>query len=134
MPLEDRFAFLSDRVSEADTDTLMKGFDLLFRRMSYVEFLGATLNFVPNARPHEDGRMTMAAISHILVPRLFVPDKAILANDTLVTMAYTGLPLPTSAGVSISIGYAGELYIDFGVLGMLAGMGILGFLYGKASR
>ena len=75
-------AFLSDRVSEADTDTLMKGFDLLFRRMSYVEFFGATLNFVPDARPHENGRMTMAAISHILLPRLFVPDKAALPNDT----------------------------------------------------
>ena len=49
-------------------------------------------------------------------------------------MAYTGLPLPTGPGVSISIGYAGELYIDFGVLGMMAGMGILGFFYGKANR
>ena len=35
----------------------------------------------------------MAAISHILLPRLFVPDKAILPNDTAVTMAYTGLPM-----------------------------------------
>jgi hypothetical protein len=78
--------------------------------------------------------MTMAAITHILVPRLFVPDKADLPNDTAVTMAYTGLPLPLGAGVSISIGYAGELYIDFGLFGMMACMGVLGFLYGKANR
>lgn len=134
VPLEDRFAYLADRVSEADTDTLAKGFDLLLRRMSYVEFLGATLNYVPDARPHEEGRMMIAAISHILVPRLFVPDKAILPSDTLVTMAYTGLPLPVGAGVSISIGYPGELYIDFGMIGMMVCMGILGFLYGKANR
>jgi hypothetical protein len=49
-------------------------------------------------------------------------------------MAYTGLPLPASPGVSISIGYLGEFYIDFGVLGMMACMGVLGFLYGKANK
>lgn len=134
VPLEDRFEFLYRRASEADADTLPRGFDLLLRRMSYVEFLGATLNFVPDARPHENGRMTMAAISHILVPRLFSPDKAVLPNDTAVTVAYTGLPLRVRPGVSISIGYAGELYIDFGVIGMMACMGILGFLFGIASR
>jgi hypothetical protein len=134
VPLEDRIAFLTDRVSEADPDTLVKGLDLLLRRMSYVEFFGATLHFVPDARPHENGGMTMAAISHILLPRLFVPDKAQLPNDTMVTMAYTGLPLPADLGVSISIGYAGEFYIDFGVLGMMTCMGFLGFLYGKANR
>lgn len=134
VPLEDRFAFLADRVSEADENTLAKGFDLLLRRMTYVEFFGATLNYVPDARPHESGMMTLAAISHILAPRLIVPDKAILPNDTMVTMIYTGLPLPKGEGTSISIGYAGELYIDFGVFGMMACMGILGFLYGKANR
>ena len=51
-----------------------------------------------------------------------------------MTIAYTGLPFPDRAGVSISIGYAGEFYIDFGIFGMMAGMGILGFFYGKASR
>ncbi len=134
VPLDERFSFLADRVSEADGETLSRGFDLLFKRMSYVEFFGATLAFVPDGRPHENGAMTAAAISHIFLPRLLFPDKAPLPDDTAVTVAYTGLPMTLRTGVSISIGYAGELYIDFGVLGMMACMGMLGFFYGWASQ
>ena len=134
VPLEDRFRFLADRVSNADANTMTKGMDLLLRRISYVEFFGATLNFVPDGRPHENGAMTMAAVTHIFFPRLLFPDKAPLPNDTAVTVAYTGLPIEVRPGTSVSIGYAGELYIDFGVLGMMACMGILGFFYGEASR
>jgi hypothetical protein len=134
VPLEDRIAFLADRVSTADVDTLTDGFDKLVRRMSYVEFFGATLHLVPAGRPHENGAMTMAAVSHILLPRLFVSDKAPLPQDTAVTIAYTGLPIMNRSGVSISIGYPGEFYIDFGVLGMMVCMAVLGFLYGKANK
>lgn len=134
VPLEDRLAFLVDRVNTADGDTLSDGFDKLVRRMAYVEFFGATLHTVPDKRPHENGAMTQAAISHILLPRLFVPDKAPLPQDTTVTIAYTGLPIMDRSGVSISIGYPGEFYIDFGVLGMMVCMGVLGFLYGKANK
>jgi hypothetical protein len=134
VPLEDRLRFLADRVSEANVDTLTHGFDILIKRVSYVEFFGATLNFVPASRPHEDGAMTMAAIEHIFFPRLLFPEKAPLPSDTMVTIGYTGLPITFYSGSSISIGYPGELYIDFGVFGMMACMGILGFFYGKASR
>lgn len=134
VPLEDRFEFFVDRLSNFDTDTIESGLDLTMRRIAYVEFFGAALHFVPEARPHENGTMTMAAISHVLFPRLLFPDKAPLMNDTAVTAAYTGLPLPTGSGVSISIAYAGELYVDYGLLGMMACMGFIGFLYGKATR
>jgi len=134
VPLEDRVAYLVDHANNMDANSLATGFDLLIKRISYVEFFGATLHFVPDGRPHENGAMTMAAISHIFLPRLLFPDKAPLPNDTKVTRAYTGLPLTTESGVSISIGYPGELYIDYGVFGMMACMGIIGFFYGKASR
>ncbi len=134
VPWEDRLDYLANRVGTADADTMSKGFDALVRRMSYIEFFGATLSNVPASIPFENGKMTMAAIAHILLPRLFVPDKAALPSDTAVTIAYTGLPIVDRSGVSISIGYPGEFYIDFGVLGMMACMGALGFLYGKANK
>jgi hypothetical protein len=132
VPFGDRFEFLADRVSTADVDTLSDGFDKLLRRMSYVEFFGATLHLYRLASLMKTAQMTMAAISHILLPRLFVSDKAALPSDTAVTIAYTALPIMNRSGVSISIGYPGEFYIDFGVLGMMVCMGVLGFLYGKA--
>jgi hypothetical protein len=134
VPWEERFDYLSDRFGNIDASTIANGLELLIKRITYVEFLGATMEFVPNARPYEDGKMTMNAILHIFLPRLLVSDKAALPNDTAVTIAYTGLPLMLTAGTSISIGYPGEFYIDFGVFGMMSGMGLLGFFYGKANR
>ena len=46
-------------------------------------------------------------------------------------MRYTGLFLASGAeGTSISIGYMGESYIDFGVPGMFVPILILGFFWG----
>src|SRR5262249_23254473 len=92
------------------------------------------LQNVPTNRPHENGALTMGAIEHILLPRLIFPDKASLPLDTTVTKAYTGLPLLIFEDTSISIGYPGEFYIDFGVVGLFVCMAALGFCYGKATR
>ena len=134
VPVEERLSYIAARAEAADADTLAKGFDLLVRRMAYVEFFGATLENVPARKPYENGAMTIAAISHIFLPRLFFPDKAALPSDTKVTIDYTGLPLMYRSDTSISIGYPGELYVDFGVVGLFICMAILGFCYGKATR
>ena len=134
VPIEARLSYLATQVENADMDTLRKGFDELWFRIAYVDFFGATLRNVPANVPHEDGAMTMAAISHVLVPRLVFQDKPALPSDTVVTAHYTGLPIMVRAGTTISIGYAGEFYIDFGVNGLFVCMGILGFCYGKATR
>jgi hypothetical protein len=131
---EDRADFLEHRIGDADLGTLASGFDKMLKRISYVEFLGAAINFVPEGRPHENGAMLLKAVDHILLPRLFFPDKPALPNDTDVTVAYTGLQLTQGEGTSISIGYMGEFYIDFGVFGMLACMASLGLFYGWAYR
>ena len=115
-------------------ETLRRGFDALWARIAYIEYFGATLRNVPANVPHENGTMTIAALTHILFPRLIYPDKPALPSDTVVTARYTGLPLSVRDDTTISIGYPGEFYIDFGVTGLLGCMGILGFFYGKATR
>jgi hypothetical protein len=134
VPLEERAQYLYDRANEAGLQTLASGFDKMLRRTSYVEFFGASLSFVPESRQHENGGMTSSAFSHIFLPRILFPDKPPLPSDSIVTIAYTGLPISRNPGTSISIGYAGELYIDFGIYGMIACMGILGVFYGLANR
>jgi hypothetical protein len=48
-----------------------------------------------------------------------------------MTMRYTGLHLASDAqGTSISIGYMGESYIDFGIPGMFFPVFLLGMLWG----
>ena len=134
VPVAARLSYLASQVENADTETLRVGFDALWARIAYVEFFGATLRNIPTNVPHEDGAMTIAGLTHILVPRLVWPEKPVLPSDTVVTARYTGLPLTVRADTTISIGYPGEFYIDFGTTGLLVCMGILGFLYGKATR
>jgi hypothetical protein len=134
VPVQDRLSYLATQVESADMDTLSNGFNELWSRIAYIDFFGATLRNVPTNVPHEDGILTNTAITHFLVPRLVYPDKPALPSDTVVTARYTGLPLVARADTTISIGYPGEFYIDFGTKGLFVCMGILGFCYGKATR
>ena len=72
---------------------------------------------VPNDLPFQDGAHIGATVIHVLQPRLFFPDKPPLLSDTDVVEKYTGLHFgdSSSAGISVSLGYLAELYIDFGV-------------------
>ena len=92
------------------------------------------MQHVPDGTPHEDGQLTLALIKHITVPRFLFPDKPVLVNDTEITAKYTGLPLVSNGETSISIGYLGELYVDFGFIGALVAVGIIGLLTGRAYK
>ncbi|HEY1982259.1 MAG TPA: hypothetical protein VGH13_19470, partial [Xanthobacteraceae bacterium] len=110
------------------------GFNKLLARHSYIDFLGATMNYVPSMVPHEDGRLVGAAIANMLMPRVLFPDKPPLANDTDVTSEYTGINFYSAGDTSISIGYLGELYIDFGYAGALVAMTAIGACLGFGYR
>jgi hypothetical protein len=92
------------------------------------------MNYVPAATPYEDGRLTLGVLQHIATPRILFPDKPPLPNDTEITARYTGLRLDSSGTSSVSIGYLGELYVDFGKFGALIAVGIMGSLAGLAYR
>src|SRR5207244_1025318 len=89
---------------------------------------------VPARIPHENGGLWLAAVEHVLRPRLFFPDKAEI-DDSKRTNYYAGVRVGTSdKGTSIGIGYIGESYIDFGVIGMFAPILALGAFYGFIYR
>jgi hypothetical protein len=91
---------------------------------------------VPETLPHEGGARLAEAILHVLTPRVLFPDKPEVRSDTEVTARYTGLPLAVWAdqSTSISIGYLGELYIDFGVAGAVIAAFLIGLASGRAYR
>jgi len=99
-------------------------------RVSYVEYLAKVLEYVPDARPHEDGALWAEVIYHVLTPRIIFPEKGALFSDSERTMLYTGEQLASDAeGTSVSIGYVGDSYVDFGITGALAIPFMLGVLY-----
>ena len=103
----------------------------LFQRIAYTDFFAATLDYVPAHIPYERGALWGTAIQHVLKPRILFPSKPRLLSDSEVTMRYTGLFMASDAeGTSISLGYMGESYADFGPVGMFGVVLILGIGWG----
>jgi hypothetical protein len=134
VPLSDRIDYLTHEASTFDRTRFAEGFDKLLRRQSYIDFLASTMLYVPEVMPHENGERIGKTLKNILMPRILFPDKPPTEFESEVTAQYTGLPLQIRQGTSISIGWVGELYIDFGVEGALLGALLFGVAVGFAYR
>lgn len=122
----DRMAKLGELVYELDNEDIGDATEAFLARLSYVDFFGVVLVNVPSARAHEAGALWQDAILRPFMPRLFFPNKARI-DDSERTNYYTGLGVyGTDRGTSISIGYMAESYIDFGSVGMMLPIFVLG--------
>jgi hypothetical protein len=129
-----RLATLARLVAALDGSALTEATDQLLRRLAYVDFFAVVLDTVPAAIPHENGALWWDAVSRPFMPRLLFPDKAII-DDSERTNIYTGLGVAGSdRGVSFSIGYMGESYIDFGRYGMMLPVFGFGLMLGGIYR
>jgi len=128
------FGELVRLVGEQDWAQLGDAFDNLLLRISYVEFFAQTLENVPENVPHTNGRLWFDATTRIFRPRILFPQKESI-DDSERTAYYTGQALAGAEfGTSISIGYMGESYIDFGRIGMFVPILLLGLFYGLIYR
>ena len=134
VPLGERVEYISDHAANFSAEDLQIGINLLVARHGYIDYLAQTMQFVPQHRPHENGSITWSVVRHIAMPRIFFPDKPPLLSDTLVTGRYTGNLMTKDSNASISIGYLGELYVDFGYVGGLVGVLAIGFIVGSGVR
>jgi hypothetical protein len=131
VPVSERLAYLADAAATMDGARLADGTDRLVLRHGYIEFLGLTMQYVPQTLRHEDGNLTWAVVQHITMPRVLFPEKPPLPNDTDIMVTYTGLPNFWTSETSISLGYLAELYVDFGYFGGLAACLAIGWIFGR---
>ncbi|MEM9421997.1 MAG: hypothetical protein AAF986_05790 [Pseudomonadota bacterium] len=130
----DAVGTLFDMALQVDGEDLADGVDKLSRRLTYVEFFGATLNNVPKNTPHTDGELWLKALVHPFTPRLFFPNKPI-TDSSAETNKYSGIRVAGwETGTQISIGYFGESYIDFGPWGMFFPLALYGAVAGATYR
>lgn len=122
---------LYTRLAALSHAQVMEATHALYDRLAYIEFFAAVTEFVPAGRPHGKGEIWRASVMHVFMPRLFFPSKPRLPSDSELTMAWTGYQLASDAeGTSISIGYMGESYADFGVPFMFVPVFLIGLLWG----
>jgi hypothetical protein len=130
----DRIGKLAELVANLDGATMSEGVDGLIRRLAYLDYFAVVINYVPSVVPHEDGTIWLDAIVRPFTPRIFFGEKSVI-DDSIRTAKYTGLFISgVEAGTSISIGYMGESYIDFGAFGMMAALAAFGYFLGRIYR
>ncbi len=129
-PLGERLSYVGQAVDEFNDDQFQAGVRALVARVSYIDMLACTMSRVPNILPYENGARLGEAALNMVKPRIFFPDKPPTPDDSEVTATYTGLRFDLSVGTSVSIGYLGELYIDFGSVGAVIGAFVIGVFAG----
>lgn len=118
-----QFINLAGRVNEEELSLASYS---LVDRIGYLDFFSLVMKRVPEEIPHEEGAVWRAAISHILKPRMFFPNKASI-DDSEHTRKYAGAMVANQGmGASHSLGYMVDSYIDFGPFFMVVPI----FLFG----
>jgi hypothetical protein len=122
--------YLFDAVRDFDIAKQNNTMKALIDRISYIDYFSACMAYVPIFLPHENGKILKQSVFHILMPRIFFPNKGAI-DDSDHLNKYTGLYFANaSKGVSFSLGYVGDFYIDFGLPAMLIPIFLFGILIG----
>ena len=90
--------------------------DSLVDRMWTVYYPALALARVPSVLPHTNGAILNDALTHIVTPRVFFPDKPELMSDSEKVRKYSNVHVAgRESNTTIAFGYAAESYIDFGI-------------------
>lgn len=101
-----------------------------FERLQYTWHIAKAMDHVPENVDYQNGANWMESLSFALTPRYFNPNKARYDASSKATK-YTGIAyLKEASGVSFSLGYFADGYVDFGYYGMFIPLAIIGLVYG----
>ena len=98
-------------------------------RLNQNFLVGATIEHMQHGRePFANGETLLAAVVAI-IPRAIWPDKPVVGGGGDVVARYSGLDF--ARGTSVGVGNVLELYINFGISGVMFGMLFLGLIVGE---
>jgi hypothetical protein len=124
-----RINALASELFADNTGQFRNAADTLVDRMWAIYYPALAVARVPSVLSHTDGSILMAAVVHVLTPRVFFPGKADLLSDSEMVRKYSAARVAgAETNTSIAFGYAAESYIDFGLPWMFApifGFGVL---------
>ena len=119
---------LSDKQNSSSFNDAIENF---LDRLQYTYHMAKTMDRVPTIIPHQNGANWGSTMAFVLTPRILNPNKGIY-DASVKASKYTGIQYAgLKRGVSVSLGYFADGYIDFGYIGMFIPLLILGFIYGS---
>ncbi len=125
----DKLLELSDKQNGNSFSSAMGDF---LDRLQYTYHLAKTMDQVPAVIPHQNGANWGSTLVFVLTPRILNPDKGVY-DASVKASKYSGIQYSgRKRGVSVSLGYFADGYIDFGYVGMFIPLLILGFIYGSS--
>jgi len=125
----DKLLELSSKQNASTFNGAMEDF---LDRLQYTYHLAKAMDRVPEVIPYQEGANWGTTLGFVLTPRILDPNKGTYDASVKATK-YTGIQyMGVKRGVSVSLGYFADGYIDFGYLGMFFPLLILGLIYGKA--
>ncbi len=131
---EKAFGKLSGLVSNLNKETINDGIGSFFYRLQYVYHFAKTMDMVPAVIPHQHGALWRETIEFTTIPRVLNPNKGSLDNSVKASK-YTGIQFSGALrGVSFSLGYFADCYVDFAVPGMFIALAVIAFIFAKIYR
>lgn len=128
------FGKLSTLLSSVNKETINEGIGTFFYRLQYVYHFAKTMDMVPANIPFQKGALWRQTVEFVTIPRALNPNKGTLDNSVKASK-FTGIAFSgASRGVSFSLGYFADCYIDFGVPGMFIALAVLAFIFAKIYR
>lgn len=120
-------------ISETRSDnSFSQATEDFLERLQYTYHLAKTMDRVPAIIPYQNGNNWFSTLTFVLTPRILNPNKGVY-DASVKASRYTGIRYSgIKRGVSVSLGYFADGYIDFGYIGMFIPLLILGFVYGRS--
>lgn len=98
-------------------------------RLQATKNFALTMKRVPNIIPYQNGKNWTETFQFVLTPRILNPNKPVIDFSTKVTK-YTGIQhAGMQQGTSFSLGYFADCYIDFGIMGMMIPIFLIGLFF-----
>jgi hypothetical protein len=111
-----RVSDLTSAFFKNDVADLWATADKLVDRMWTIYYPALAVERVPSVLPYTNGAILRDALTHIVTPRVFFPDKPDLMSDSDKVRKYSNMRVAgRETGTTIAFGYAAESYIDFGL-------------------
>lgn len=128
------FTKLSDLLTVVNKESFAAGIGQFFYRLQYVYHLSKAMDYVPAAVPFQHGQVWRQTVRFTTVPRVLDPNKGVF-DASLKASRFTGIQyLGTAQGVSFSLGYFADCYVDFGIPGMFLAIAAIAFVWSKIFR